>query len=231
MKKFSVFSSLGVLSVWLFPISNYYTRLIFVFLIVGSALSILIAAWPHTRLRIGILIILLFIVAIIILPGRATDQAALSTAFVRELQSYEGTKYVWGGEGRLGIDCSGLIRSAFVGAALKHGVVTMNPELIRLALSVWWHDATARQFGKGYRNLTNFVTTAGSINTIEPSLLRLGDLAVTTSGIHILGFVGNGKWVEADPDLGKVVVLSVPQPTNRWFNMPIHIVRLTPLIL
>ena len=38
------------------------------------------------------------------MPGRSGDPAVLRQTYVRCLRNYEGTRYVWGGENRLGID-------------------------------------------------------------------------------------------------------------------------------
>ncbi|MFN2599036.1 MAG: NlpC/P60 family protein, partial [Pyrinomonadaceae bacterium] len=48
-------------------------------------------------------------------------------AYIASLESYEGTRYVWGGENSRGIDCSGLVRRGLINADFHEGVVTANP--------------------------------------------------------------------------------------------------------
>ena len=55
----------------------------------------------------------------------------LRQKYVDSLVRYEGTKYVWDGENRLGIDCSGLVRKGLIDAAVRAGISTWNPRLIR----------------------------------------------------------------------------------------------------
>jgi peptidoglycan/LPS O-acetylase OafA/YrhL len=49
-------------------------------------------------------------------------------------------------------------------------------------------------------------------------------LAVTANGVHVLAYVGNQTWVEADPGEWKVIQVKVPA-TNPWFLVPVRIVR------
>jgi hypothetical protein len=48
-----------------------------------------------------------------------------------------------------------------------------------------------------------------------------GDLAVTTSGIHILAYAGDEQWIQADPGIGAVATLSGRTADNRWFDTPV----------
>lgn len=75
-----------------------------------------------------------------------------------------------------------------------------------------------------YRDLTIPVFTAASINSITNSSLLPGDIAVTASGIHVLAYLGNQEWIQAEPGLMKVITLSAPHE-NEWLNKPVHIMR------
>lgn len=61
------------------------------------------------------------------IPGRTADPDVLRAAYVNCLQGYKGTLYVWGGENRIGIDCSGLVRRALINANTGLGIKTLTP--------------------------------------------------------------------------------------------------------
>jgi len=175
-------------------------------------------------LSLGILI-----AGILVSPGRNADTQQLCNVYLRSLQTYEGTRYIWGGENTLGIDCSGLVRAGLIKANVEQGLLTLNPELVRFGLSLWWHDCSAKALGEEYRGLTRRITSSPSINLLGNSKTQPGDIAVTTSGVHVLAFLGNDEWIEADPDLKKVVVVKAPSKENPWFDEPVQIMRWTEL--
>lgn len=158
------------------------------------------------------------------LPGRQADAPALRQAYVRELLAYEGTPYVWGGENRFGIDCSGLVRKALINANLRLGLQTLNPRLVRRALYLWWNDCTAQALRDGHLGLTTRVQSVAAINVVAADTLASGDLAVTASGVHVLAHLGDGEWIEADPGEMKVIRVRTPAK-NTWFQTPVHILR------
>ena len=47
---------------------------------------------------------------------------------------------------------------------------------------------------------------------------------VTANGMHVLAFLGNGLWIEADPGEMKVLRVKVPS-NNPWFSAPVQLVR------
>jgi hypothetical protein len=55
--------------------------------------------------------------------------------------------------------------------------------------------------------------------------LEPGDLAVTDLGLHILAYVGGGRWIQADPEIGSVVTLNGRDDDNIWFRVPVTIHR------
>jgi cell wall-associated NlpC family hydrolase len=160
------------------------------------------------------------------LPSRAQP----STEFLRRdylagLQRYEGVTYYWGGETSRGIDCSGLIRRGLIDALLRRGVRTLDPGLVRRAISLWWHDCTASALGDQHRGLTLRVLDTPSVNALDHSKVLPGDLAVTRNGIHIMAYLGNNRWIEADPGAGRVITVTAPSADNSWFETPMNIVR------
>lgn len=159
-----------------------------------------------------------------VLPGRTVDHDRLRCVYVNELRRCEGVRYVWGGENRFGIDCSGLVRRALIHAHVRLAVSTLNPTALRCALDLWWHDCTARALGEQYRGYTTERFHVPSANAAGEVGLLPGDIGVTADGVHVLAYVGDRKWIQADPGAGEVVILRAPHE-NRWMNQPLHIMR------
>ena len=47
-----------------------------------------------------------------------------------------------------------------------------------------------------------------------------GDIAVTASGVHVLACLGASEWIEADPNLKKVLIVQVPESKILGFKKP-----------
>ena len=209
----------------LFPINNLSLRL--------GLLAALLGVWigcfffgRRKKIFCVVLLLLTFLcVGFFICPGRDYDRKQLRDAYVDALRSYEGTKYIWGGENWLGIDCSGLVRAGLMKANFQSGLRTLNPGLIRFALSLWWHDASAEALGQEYRQLTKHLLAATSLNELDQDKVNPGDIAVTLSGVHVMAYLGDRQWIEADPGIGKVVIVQVPERTNPWFQETFKILR------
>lgn len=206
------------------------------FALVADAVALWLGAlwllWPYKVARGVLLFGLLCLGIVVFAPAKPQNPQALRAQYVRALQSYEGTPYVWGGESKRGIDCSGLMRCALIDANWHQGWSTLNASAIRAAVSMWWNDSSAKAMKEEYREQTRLLFTSPSINQITPgqleySSLQPGDIAVTSNGVHVLAYIGNRTWIEADPNqaLGNRVI-KVQTPTrNAWFNMPVHIMR------
>ena len=55
--------------------------------------------------------------------------------------------------------------------------------------------------------------------------LKTGDLAITANGVHVVVYVGNGKWIQADPGIGLVATLDGRTDENSWFDSAVNIFR------
>ncbi|MGB7521632.1 MAG: hypothetical protein WA896_18540, partial [Spirulinaceae cyanobacterium] len=73
-----------------------------------------------------------------------------------------------------------------------------------------------------YKNYTKQLFLSPSINELNHNRIKPGDLAVTADGVHILAYIGNQTWIEADPNYQQVIKVKIPEPNNPWFNVPIY---------
>lgn len=215
----------AAICVLVFPINNFPLRTATLLLLALIYLRLVFLLRKNRTAFITTIIISVLAITFLIFPGNQPNQQELREAYLSSLRSYEGTRYVWGGENKLGIDCSGLVRASLIKANLKEGILSLNPELLRQSFSLWWHDCSAKSLSEGYRNQTKRIFSTSSLNTLTNTQIEPGDLAVTTSGVHVLAYLGNNDWIEADPDLKRVVIVRVPTDGNPWFQEPVHIMR------
>ena len=160
-----------------------------------------------------------------LLPSRAIDATELRANYLQALARYEGSTYYWGGENMRGIDCSGLPRRSLRDALLRYGIAHGNGKAFRLAAEQWYYDTSAKALGEGYRSFTKNLAIEGTVQSIDGSTLQAGDLAVTKSGIHTMVYLGEGKWIQADPGIGAVATLHSRNDQNTWFDAPITMHR------
>ncbi len=208
----------------LFPISTRATRLIAVLLAVLLPLLAFRLLRRHRVLSGLALLPLLVGLVALLAPGRSYSASNLTSRYIAALRSYVGTRYVWGGETAIGIDCSGLVRKGLVNAAVVEGIRTANPALVRLAANIWWHDCSAAELARGYGGLTLNIATAPAIARMPDGFSMPGDLAVTRSGVHVLACVGTSTWIQADPVVNRVVVVDRSSPSS-WLSQPVVLVR------
>ncbi|MDF1751553.1 MAG: NlpC/P60 family protein [Verrucomicrobiales bacterium] len=211
----------GMFVVPINPVHSTFYNLAFLGCVVATWVGITILVWKRKPLRYGALILLLLVATPFLLPGRGVDAASLSDDYVHRMTEFEGTPYHWGGENSRGIDCSGFPRRALRDALLASGIRTLNGRCFRLWAEQWWFDASAKALSEGYRGYTTPIGNTGTIEQMNDENLIPGDLAVTTSGVHILAYVGNGKWIQADPGIGAVKTLDGRSDDNVWFRTPV----------
>lgn len=209
----------------LFPINNFTLRIGLLVSLLGIWAGCLFFNRRKKRLCLALVFLPLCVAGFLIFPGRPADKNQLRATYVTTLRSYEGTRYIWGGENVFGIDCSGLVRAGLIKANFREGLVALNPRLIRFALSLWWHDSSAEALGHEYRKLTKLLSEGINLNQVDQNQILPGDIAVTVSGVHVMAYLGEGKWIEADPNIGKTVIVQVPESKNPWFQETFKILR------
>jgi hypothetical protein len=194
----------------LVPYRNSLVRLILLGLWALTALLLLALSWKKKVWRTVIILMMILFAALCLLPGRTTpDPEQLRRRFVNGLKSYDGVRYVYGGENHRGIDCSGLVRAAMFRSLLDESLASTNPALLRSAFDLWWRDTNAIQLGKGANGLTSPKGDGSPVAMRDAQNLRPGDLAVTTSGSHVLAYLGEDKWIEADPDIMRTHIVDL----------------------
>jgi len=207
-----------------YPVSNTILRVAVIVCVLLLAGGLVAFNWRARWLRILAASVATVFLLFLLLPGRRVSVDSLRRSYLASLRGYEGTRYVWGGENQLGIDCSGLVRKSLVNSLVAEGLGTLNPSLLRKGVSLWWQDCSARALGERHRQLTTQVLDADAINQVDHAQIQAGDFAVTVDGVHVLAYLGGLEWIEADPDARKVLRLTAPS-TNSWFDAPVRIMR------
>ena len=215
-------ASLALLGLLLQPI---HSRLIG---LVSALLALLLAVWLVAlvrRLLRWVVVGLVLALVPFALPG-SPDEAEVHAGYLRILRSYAGTNYVWGGEGRLGIDCSGLPRCAMIGSLFSYGLRHLDGAALRRACDLWWNDASAREMLAGYGGRMTVLPEAYRINQLRDDV-QPGDLAVTAGGVHVMVYLDRTTVIQADPGRDLVVVDALPA-TDSWYEQQVRLVRWQP---
>lgn len=199
-----LFGAVLFLGAWIQPIHN---RIMQAALILGA----IILWWGIWRflsgkraLEIIWLVFPLLGAVPFLLPGKPLEADALREDYVRRLRDFEGVRYVWGGESPLGIDCSGLPRRALRDALWAQGCRTLNGRAFRAWLGEWCFDSSAMAMKWEHRGRTRSLAASGPLWELDKSAPLPGDLAVRADGHHVIVYLGNREWIEADPTLAKV---------------------------
>ena len=212
----------------LFPVSNDLTRTVGVLLLLIIWLGFAALLWRRRLLRILIVVLPIAFGVFLGLPVRShVDPATLRQDVTTAVRRYKGVPYYWGGESFKGIDCSGLVRRGLVDSLFCRGFRSCDPGLVRYSLWLWWHDCTAKDLGQEYRQMTVHILDTPSINALDDSRILPGDLAVTQEGVHVMEYLGDHMWIEADPSEGSVVAAQAPTERILWFRLPFKIMRWT----
>jgi hypothetical protein len=207
------------------PENRGILRLAVLVLFLGQLLGGLALFWKRKPVRFGIIVLIVLTSLPLALPSRAVDPARLREAYIDSLKPYDCTTYICGGENRIGIDCSGLVRRGFICAALKQGLAEFNGSLVRKACELWWYDASAEAMRDEYRGDSVVLFEAPGLNTLDHGKLLPGDFAVTRNGVHTLVYIGDNRWMQADPGRGRAQYETIPVHDSGWFSTPVVLLR------
>lgn len=212
----------------LWPVNNILCR----FLILVSVLFMCVSsciAWyelfkRHKKTAEGIAICLagaVFAFWIYMSLGKHSPDE-LRRIYVNELRSFDGTRYIWGGENLLGIDCSGLPRKALRNALLKSAILNGNGRYLCHAVKNWWDDASASALANGYKHYLTRLEVSGTVADAPERKLSPGDLAITEDGVHVMVFLERDTWISADPSQGRVLIEKPSVSRNPWFDVKVR---------
>jgi hypothetical protein len=220
----------GALAAYLLwqPLHNGWLRYGLPLTLLVMWVGLLMRVWDRRKWRTVVLCLPVLLALPFVMPGRELDRGRLTDHYLASMRRFEGTRYVWGGEGGRGIDCSGLPRRALRDALLDQAL-RGNGRAARMWLEQWWYDTSAMAMGQGYRGFTRPTGVAGPLWKIDPSLMQAGDLAVTQSGNHVMIHLGGGDWIQSDPTPGKVITGRPDQVENPWFRSVVSVHRWTAL--
>lgn len=161
----------------------------------------------------------IFLFAIPWVAQRKIEEKTINEMYVKELTFYVNTNYVWGGEGFLGIDCSGLPRSAMIKALYKYGIYYFNGKALTYATNLWWNDASAKEMLSGYKGKLQVEEAEYTINSAPPNR-QAGDLAITATGLHVMVYLDNKTIIQSDPVREKVVIDNLPS-SSMWYEQKV----------
>jgi len=171
--------------------------------------------------------ILALFVTWMILGNKPYDTPALRAGYVKRLEAQKGTRYMAGGETDLGIDESGLARSALWQAMVIEGIREVNPRFLSMEFwRFWWRDVDTSAIVSGRYGYTCKVLDADRLAGYNSFALERGDIAVTSDSERLLIYLGKQRWIEADPRESKVLVRkATPQNPAKSLNTPVTIYR------
>lgn len=181
--------------------------------------------WRSIVARVLFLLPLVAAIGLALIPYRLSNGAQMRAAYTKALRSYEGVKFLSGGESRWGMDSSGLIRAAMMNACFAEGWQTKDLGLLRAAAALWWYDASIEEIGKGYNGRARVLISNTVLNTADYAKLQPGDLAVTTDNQQVLAYLGEKTWISTDLKTKQSVVTEKAPSGETTFSATVNVLR------
>jgi len=200
---------IGSLALLAFIVINPEHRRLYNYLFIAGLLTFgggLLFSFKNKKAQLAILLFFSLIALPFFFPSKSINSKAISQSYLSKLTSYKDSTYFWGGEAKLGIDCSGLPRKAYRLALLQYGITHFNGRATRLYLEHWWFDTSAQALSESYRDFTKPLPVTGKISQLDNPNLQAGDIAITANKMHALVYLGYNNWIQAEPGAGKVII-------------------------
>jgi hypothetical protein len=204
------------------PVNRLSYVVIEIFIVLNILVLLLLLLWGKRRIFISMMV-LLVIPFLPLLNQSNINMEKLTKIYVKNLKSYKSTKYVWGGENSLGIDCSGLPRKSMRSALFEYGYRYFNGKALNNGLWMIVNDASANEMLKGYSGLTVTDGLEFKINDLNKSA-KDGDMAITSNGVHCMVYLNNNVIIQADPGRDMVVTDKIPY-NDGWYNEKVKLIR------
>ena len=184
----------------------------------------LFATYP--RLLYPAFFLLALFVTWTVLGNKPYDVEMLRAAYFGRLASFNNHPYIKYGEAHNGVDSSGLARAALWQAMLKDGIREVNPRLLGPMLwKFWWRDMSVRDIKDGKYKYTKVVGHVSKLTGYNSSKSQIGDMAIVGNK-HILIYLGDERWIEANPEKKKVIISELAEHSKyEWLNKPATFVR------
>ncbi|MDQ2086787.1 NlpC/P60 family protein [Herbivorax sp. ANBcel31] len=204
----------------MYPINRTIVNIIILADLIAILVLCTVVFWQFKVYKGFLIFLALATVFMLFFDGKSVERDIVRNEYVEALKRYEGTEYLWGGESIRGIDCSGLVRRGLIDAYVKLGAKNFSPQYIRKAVYLWVNDFSTRVMEDGYEDLFVSIISVEGLNQFDHSMIREGDIMVTENGLHTMAYIGNDKWIQADPMHEKVIIEKAPSDSNNWYEEP-----------
>lgn len=204
---------LGVLLAWPTPSSPVRAAIVVGLIVLWAGGGAIL--WRYLIARILFFVPVVAALALAFAPVREPDFADLRQKYVAALLRYDGTPFRDDGESPMGVDAAGLVRRALLDTFFLEGIKQVNPTLLRAGMALWWHDGDADALVRMVQGKTTILNTdrpnqvplhRRSEEPQKADTLLPGDLAVSEDKSQVLAYLGDSRWIAADPKAGKVAI-------------------------
>lgn len=142
-------------------------------------------------------------------PKKATDLEVFRRTFSTEVVAREGVPYKFAGEGQVGLDATGLIRSSIISTYIKLAFVDLNFALLKDAYELWSQPFSLR-------SLVHKAELGEPLGSIEDYSnmarysIQAGDILISPAYQEAAVYVGDSQWVSVDSQLKRVSFVRAP---------------------